>query len=444
MSAVYLVVAFLLLAVNAFMVGAEVAVTAAAGRRSAIEMQAATGGLRARMASASLRELAFMLTGAQFGITLASLGLGFVAEPAIADLISAAIDDHIGLPEAVIHGVSSAIALVLIVFLHMVFGEMAPKNIAIAEPIRTMLWVAVPFRLYANAIRPVLWVLNGMANLVIRAVGVAPREALQATYTASQIGEMLSALRRIGAINPSEYRFAQSAIEFETRKARDVMLPRSTVVSVPVTATVRDVEALTTETGHSRFPVIGNEPDQYLGFIHVKDLLTLTGKQRDNPLPESLIRELPVIPETAGLGSLLLNMRRRRSHMLLAIDEHGSPSGVITLEDLLEEFVGEIADEFDHEDQPPKPKHAHILVAGSSHPDEIEETTGLELPDGDYTTVAGFILKRLGTVPQVGHTVHHDGWCLRVSEMDGPRIHAVELIPEGTTQAATRSEDTNP
>ena len=225
MNVVFLLAAIVLLAVNAFMVAAEVAITAAAGRRSAIEAQAALGGYRARLASTSLRELAFMLTGAQFGITLASLGLGFVAEPAIADLIIGTVGDHIGLPEIVVHGIAAAIALTLIVFLHMVLGEMAPKNIAIAEPIRTMLWVAVPFRAYANAIRPVLWALNGMANLVVRAVGVIPREELQARYTASQIAEMLTALRRIGAIDMSDYRMAQGAIGLETRKAATSCCP---------------------------------------------------------------------------------------------------------------------------------------------------------------------------------------------------------------------------
>ena len=327
MNVVFLLAAIVLLGVNAFMVAAEVAITAAAGRRSAIEAQAALGGYRARLASTSLRELAFMLTGAQFGITLASLGLGFVAEPAIADLIIGTVGDHIGLPEIVVHGIAAAIALTLIVFLHMVLGEMAPKNIAIAEPIRTMLWVAVPFRAYANAIRPVLWALNGMANLVVRAVGVIPREELQARYTASQIAEMLTALRRIGAIDMSDYRMAQGAIGLETRKARDIMLPRSTVVSVPATATMREIEVLATETGHSRIPVLGSQPDDVRGFIHIKDLLARTDLRPASPLPSAMIRPLPVAPETATLGTLLLDMRRRRSHMVLAIDEHGQTIG---------------------------------------------------------------------------------------------------------------------
>ena len=311
-----------------------------------------------------------MLTGAQFGITLASLGLGFVAEPAIADLIVHAVGrSHVDIPEIVIHGIASAIALTLVVFLHMVLGEMAPKNIAIAEPIRTMLWVSVPFRAYANGIRPVLWVLNSMANMVLRAFGIAPREELQARYTASQITEMLSALRRIGAIDVSDYRLAQGAIGLQSRKARDIMLPRSSVVTVPVSATIRDVEVLAAETGHSRLPVLGVQPDDFRGFVHVKDLLARSDLRPSSTLPAAMIRRLPVVPETATLGALLLDMRRRRSHMALAIDEHGSPAGVVTLEDLLEELVGEIADEFDRQAQlPPLQPVTQVVVAGSLRP----------------------------------------------------------------------------
>ena len=429
MNGVFLVAAVLLLAVNAFMVAAEVAVTAAAGRRSAIEAAAALGGYRARLASKSLRELAFMLTGAQFGITLASLGLGFVAEPAIADLIVHAVADHVDLPEIAIHAIASAIALTLVVFLHMVLGEMAPKNIAIAEPIRTMLWVSIPFRAYANAIRPVLWVLNGMANMVLRTFGIAPREELQARYTASQITEMLSSLRRIGAIDVSDYRLAQGAIGLQSRKARDIMLPRSSVVTVPVSATIRDVEVLAAETGHSRLPVLGDQPDDFRGFVHVKDLLARSDLQPSAPLTPAMIRRLPVVPETATLGALLLDMRRRRSHMALAIDEHGSPAGVVTLEDLLEELVGEIADEFDRRAQLPPLPGSRVVVGGSLRPSELAEQTGLHLPEGPYSTVAGYVMQRLGAMPRVGQALQHEGWQLRVHRMDGPRVSEIELVP---------------
>ena len=429
MNGVFLLAAVLLLAVNAFMVAAEVAITAAAGRRSAIEAEAALGGYRARLASTSLRELAFMLTGAQFGITLASLGLGFVAEPAIADLIVHAVGDHIDIPENVVHVIASAIALTLVVFLHMVLGEMAPKNIAIAEPIRTMLWVAVPYRAYANAIRPVLWVLNGMANLVLRAFGIAPREELRARYTASQIAEMLSALRRIGAIGMPDYRLAQGAIGLESRKARDIMLPRSSVVTVPATATIGEIEALAADTGHSRLPVLGSQPDDFRGFVHIKDLLTRTDLRPSSPLPAAMIRPLPVVPETATLGALLLDMRRRRSHMVLAIDEHGSPAGVVALEDLLEELVGEIADEFDRQSHLPSGQPGRIVVAGSLRPDDLEDRTGLQLPDGPYSTVAGYVMHQLGAMPRVGQIVHHDGWKLHVRRMQGPRVAEIELVP---------------
>ncbi len=443
MTAILLLTALLLLLINGFFVGAEVAITAAAAsRRGELERRAAGGGRSARLAVASLRELSFMLTGAQLGITMASLGLGFVAEPAIADVLEAALADRIGLTGAPIHALASVTALTIVVVFHMVLGEMAPKNIAIADPVRTLLWVALPFRLYANAVRSLLWVLNGLANLTIRAVGVAPRDELTTAYTPAQIGLMLGELRRLGAISAPQQQLANRALRFAARPVEDVMAPRSAVHAVPAEMPVREIERQAVHTGYSRFPLYRDSPDAIVGFVHVKDLLAIDPAAMDQPLPEHAIRPLHVTPATALVGELLVAMRRDRAHMALVVDEHGSPAGIVTLEDLVEEVVGEIRDEHDaplEDIQQFGPDR--FVVSGTLRADRLEQATGCRLPAGDFVTVAGFLMQRLGAVPKSGDSVAHNGWLLRVRRMRGPRLETVDLIRH---PAATPSERAAP
>ena len=428
MTALFLVIAVLLLAANAFMVAAEVALTAAATRRSTLEALAARGQLRARWASACVQELSFSLTGAQLGITMASLGLGFVAEPAIAEVLEAAVAPLIEVPAALIHTVAAVVALSIVVFLHMVFAEMAPKNLAIADPIRTALWVAVPFRLYANTIRGPLRLLNALANLVVRMLGVRPQDELLTSYSADQVRSMLTALRRVGAIAEPDQRLARSALRFGTRKVQDVMVPRSAMVAVPLSATPRHIEERVVATGYSRFPVHGDNPDDVRGFVHAKDLLSVGPAAVDRPLPGHLIRRMPVALESGELGHLLVEMQRQRSHMALVIDEHGTATGIVTLTDLVEELVGDIPDELVAAcSQVRRTGPDSFVLAGSLRLDELQEATGCRLPGGDYSTVGGFIMARLDAVPKVGQTVSWGDWRLRVRSMDGRRVEEIEL-----------------
>ena len=444
MTPVLLVVALLLLVVNGFFVGAEVAITAAAAsRRGELERRAAEGRRSARLAVASMRELSFMLTGAQLGITMASLGLGFVAEPAIADVLEAALADRIGLTGAPLHALASVIALSIVVVLHMVLGEMAPKNIAIAEPVRTLLWLALPYRLYANTMRGLLWVLNELANLTIRAFGVAPRDELAPAYTPAQIGSMLGELRRLGAISAPQQQLADRALRFAARPVEDVMAPRSAVHAVPAGMPVREIERQAVMTGYSRFPLYRDTPDTIVGFVHVKDLLAIDPQATGQPVPDAAIRPIHVTPGTALVGELLVAMRRDRSHMALVVDEHGSPAGIVTLEDLVEEVVGEIRDEHDAPlEDVQQFGHDRFVVSGTLRTDRLAEATGCRLPEGDFATVAGYVMHRLGAVPTPGDAVEHDSWILRVRRTRGPRLETVDVIRRPT--AGAQSEPAGP
>jgi CBS domain containing-hemolysin-like protein len=339
-----LLFAVLLLLANGFFVAAEFALIAA--RRSKIEQLAEQGEARAGRAAKAIGQLSFMLSAAQLGITMASLLLGFVAEPALARLLEGPLHD-LGLPSATSHTIAFAVALTIVVFLHMVIGEMVPKNIAIAEPDRTALWLAGPMFGYAAVFRPLIRLLNGSANLILRALGVEPRDQLSEARTGDEIADMLAVSRREGLLEEVEHRLMTGALRFPLREVASVMVPRESVVAVSSGSTVEDVEAAALASGHSRIVVYGRDLDEVLGFVHVKDLLGVSAAARRRRLPTRLVRRMLVVPATRTLQQLLLAMRRARVHAALVVDGGGRTAGIVTLEDVLEVLVGDIRDEHD-------------------------------------------------------------------------------------------------
>ncbi len=425
----YLALAVVLLLFNGFFVGAEFALIAA--RRSRIEQLAEEGNARARIALRSVRELSFMLAGAQLGITMASLGLGAVAEPAVARLLEGPLSNA-GLPEGATHSLAFVLALTIVVFFHMVVGEMAPKNIAISEPDRTALRLAAPFRLFATVFRPFIHFLNITANAGVRMLGVEPRDELTSVHTSDEIGMMIAEAARGGAIDRFEHRLLSGAVSFSERDAGSVMIPRTDMVAVPATASPHDIEQAVLQTGHSRFPIFVDNLDDVIGFFHAKDLLKIPPTERDRPVPKRFIRQMLVVPESLKLHPLLLNMRRERQHFALVLDEHGGTAGIVTLEDLLEELVGEIRDEYDDTELGIEPlDQDRYLIPGALHVDEAANRLGLELPEGEYETVAGFLMDHLGRIPRRGDVVEHDPWRLQVMTMRRRRVVQVLLERSG-------------
>jgi len=417
---------FLLLLANGFFVGAEFALIAA--RRSKIEQLAGEGDTRAKVALRSVRELSFMLAGAQLGITMASFGLGALAEPAIARYLEQALHSVVELPAGVLHSISFVIALTIVVFFHMVVGEMAPKNIAISKPEESALWIAVPFRLYANLFRPFLYLLNALANGGVRMLGVEPRDELESIHTTEEIGAMITESAKGGMIDKFEHLLLEGAVKFWERDAASVMVPRPDLVAIPVDVTPAKIEEIILDTGHSRLPVFAQDLDHVIGFFHAKDLLKVKESDYSRPLPRALIRQMLVVPESRQLHPLLLDMKRQRGHFALVLDEHGGTAGIVTLEDLVEELVGEIRDEYDagelgivHLDE------GRICIPGTLRVDEAERFLDLELPEGDYETVAGYLMDRLGRIPKRGDTIKHADWTLRVTSMYRRRVEQIVL-----------------
>ena len=421
-----LAVALLLLIANAMFVGAEFALIAS--RSSKIERLADGGDRRARVALKASRELSFMLSAAQLGITMASLGLGYVAEPALAHIFEDLLHGA-DLPSGLTHSIAFAIALLIVSFFHMVFGEMAPKNIAISDPERSALLLAFPFRAYAVLFRPFIWFFNQIANAGTRVFGIEPQDERSDVHTASEIGMIITESARGGLLDRFEHRLLSGAASFGDRDAGSAMVPRTELVAVPADISSVEMEGVVVASGHTRIPVYENDLDHILGFFHSKDLLKIPESRYEAPIPRSSIRPMLVVPESKKLHPLLLEMRRERKHVSLVVEEHGGTAGVITMEDLLEELVGEIRDEYDvAELGVERLGEDRFFVPGSLRIDELKDRLGVDLPEGEYETIAGFLMDRLGRIPKRRDTVEHEAWRLRVMTMHRRRV--VQVLVE--------------
>ena len=341
-----LVASVLLLGANAFFVALEFALIGA--RRTKLEPLAADGRRSARVALAATGDLNMQLAGAQLGITVASLLLGYVAEPLMVHLFEG-LTGRV-LPDSASHAVAFVIGLSIVVFLHMVFGEMVPKNVAIASPEATLLALALPNRIYLAVVRPVVRTLNLLATGLVRLLRVDPRDELEDTHTARELATMLAESHEEGLIEDFAHELLAGVLDFGGRTASEIMIPRDEIVGVERPTPVAAVEALVLDEGHSRLPVWGATHDEPLGFVHAKDLLTLPAEAAQRPVPLRLLRQLLVVRADRSLDDVLRDMRQARVHVALVVDERGATAGLVTLEDLLEELVGDIVDETDVDD----------------------------------------------------------------------------------------------
>lgn len=345
-----LLLTIVLLVANGFFVAWEFGLVGS--RREKIEPLATAGSKRAQAALAGMGDLNMQLAGAQLGITMASLGIGFVSEPALAGWFEHLVEGRIDVPSGVIHTVSFVIALTIVVFLHMVIGEMVPKNATLADPERTLMWTALPAKGYLWLFRPLVWSLNHLSNIGIRLFGVEPRDELSAVHTAEELAVMLGESHDEGYIEEFAHELLTGVLDFSARDAAFVMVPRDQIVTVPRSATAAEVERTMVESGHSRVPVVDHDIDSVIGFVHSKDLLALGPDELDRPLPLRLVRRMLVVPRDRSLEDLLVSMRSARVHFALVVDADRRTAGVATLEDLLEELVGDILDESDRERVP--------------------------------------------------------------------------------------------
>jgi CBS domain containing-hemolysin-like protein len=342
-DAVSLLVLIALLLGNAFFVAAEFALVSA--RVDQIEPRAEAGSARAAKTLAAMRNVSKMMAGAQLGITLCSLGLGAVGEPAVAHLIETPME-ALGVPGGLLHPIALVIALALVTVLHMVLGEMVPKNITIAGPDRAAIALGPPLATFSRLLTPVIWFFNTTANAFVRLFGATPTDEVAASFDEAEIRSMITQSRREGLLGSEVSELATGALTFEQHSVEDVLLPMDTVVTVPRSTTPRQLEAVVAEHGFSRYPV--QEDDGTLtGFVHVKDVLGVEAADRDRPIPEDLLNRLVPIAPGTGLPEVLAEMRAQGAHLGGVVDPGGGERrtvGLVALEDVLELLVGDVRD----------------------------------------------------------------------------------------------------
>ncbi|NUS17590.1 MAG: HlyC/CorC family transporter [Streptomyces sp.] len=338
MNLLMLVFALLLVLGNGFFVGAEFALVSV--RRSQIEPLAATHR-GARTVLYGLEHLPQMMAAAQFGVTVCSLTLGAVAEPTVAHLLEP-LFAAARVPEDLVHPVGYALALAFVVFLHLVIGELVPKNLAMADPEKTALWLSPGLVGFARVFQPVIVVLGAGARLILRAFRVEPKDEVESVFTSAELTVLVEDARRAGLLDPDEQERLEDALELGTRPVTEVLLTPDELVTVAPTATAREVEALTVRTGYSRFPVAAESGPGYLGYLHVKDVLDL--EDQDRPVPRRLWRPITTLRADLPLDDALTSMRRAASHLAAVADTGGRVLGLVALEDVLEMLVGEVRD----------------------------------------------------------------------------------------------------
>jgi CBS domain containing-hemolysin-like protein len=332
-------VSVVLLLANAFFVGAEFALISA--RRSVIEPRAEEGSRLAKIAIGAMENVTLMMAGAQLGITLCTLGLGALAEPAIAHALEVPFGDW-GVPDSLVHPVALVIALLIVGSFHVVLGEMVPKNIALAGPERSALVLAPPLIVVVRVLWPAIALLNGIANLTLRVIGIEPRDEVASAFTRDQVAGLVEESRREGFLDAHESHLLAGALEFEERDARSVLLPLSSVEKLPVTATPAEVEEVAARTGFSRFPV--EREGDMIGYLHLKDALEFEDRHRNRPIAESWVRPLPTVRLRDPLRSVLETMQASGAHLARVIGEERRTVGMVALEDVLEELIGEVRD----------------------------------------------------------------------------------------------------
>ncbi|HEY0360473.1 MAG TPA: hemolysin family protein [Mycobacteriales bacterium] len=437
----------LLTAGNAIFVTAEYSLITV--DRALVHQRSAAGDPGARRIEAALRSLSFQLSGAQFGITVASLLTGYLAEPALARLFRPVLSavGVTSLDPAASRSIATGLALAVATLVSMLFGELLPKNAALARPMALAL-ITVPIQTaFSTVFRPIILALNGAANWVVRRLGIEPQEELASARSPEELGLLAAISARAGALPSETATLLQRTIRFGDKRAAEAMTPRVDVVGMPSQATVADLFALSRVSGFSRFPVYVETLDHVVGIAPIADALAVPEAKRHTTPVDAIAREPLLVPESLRLDEVLRRLRQEKRQMAIVVDEYGGTDGIITAEDLAEELVGEIEDEYDDpEDAHPTTTagatvtspdaHSGVLVSGMLRGDELAEQTGFELPDGPFETLAGFLMARLGHIPAEGETVTEDGWDFTVTSVDRHRVEQVQVEPPARAEAS--------
>ena len=438
-----------LLFANAFFVAAEFALVRS--RRMRLEAMVRAGDGKARLALRAIGDIRRMLSASQLGITISSLGLGWMAERTVAAFMR---DAFAGLPAGVDLpirvAIAATVALLLITYLHVVFGELAPRATALNNPEQVARWLAPPLMAFAWIATPFIYLLNKSSQVVLRISGQPPNLPEEPTHSPEELRMLIEQSQEGGGLLPRDAELIEGVFEFSEKNAREVMTPRTEIVALPITATLDETLRVVEEGGFSRYPVYEESIDDIVGVVLARDLLrTLrtyaSGSEPAQPFSlRDILREVHIIPGSREVEDVLSDFKRLKEHLAVVLDEHGGTAGLVTMEDLLEEIVGEILDEYDDPIAPERQgATGEVRIPGSTHIGELNDHFGLSVPDTEHTTIGGVIFGALGRLPVVGDRVSSGGAVFTVTAMDGRRIEtvAVDLHTAGDRRAEVREPE---
>lgn len=432
-TVVGLIAVVVLVAANAFFVAAEFALVGA--RRTRLDEMARAGDGKARLASQAIQSLDRYISATQLGITLASLGLGWIGEPALAHIIQG-VFAWLPAPAGVIatHTVAVVIAFSIITVLHIILGELVPKALALLYPERISAYVAAPLIGFAWVMHWPIALLNGTANRLLRAFGIRPPKDHERLHSPEEIRMLVEQSQEGGSLLQEDARLLEGVFEFSEKTAQEVMTPRTEIVALPADLTVEAAADRVAEARRSRYPVYTDSLDEIVGVVHAKDILSAVRANPGTTL-STIMRQPLFVPGTREVEDVLADMKRRKVHLAIVLDEYGGTAGLVTMEDLLEEIVGQIYDEYDRPDQEPPEVAGAPLLDGAMPITEFNSEYDASLDDTDYTTLGGYLFGQLGRLPKVGDKVTADGRTFEIAEMEGRRVKRVRLLmPQPVTE----------
>jgi CBS domain containing-hemolysin-like protein len=416
----------LLIALTGFFVASEFAIVKV--RPSRIDQLISEGNKRAVAAKKVISNLDEYLSANQLGITITSLGLGWLGEPTVERLLFP-LFERFHLSESISHILSFAIAFASITFLHVVVGELAPKTLAIQKAETITLLTARPLILFYKIMYPFIWALNNSARIVTRLFGLKPASEHEIVHSEEELRLILSESYKSGEINQSEYKYVNNIFRFDDRIAKEIMVPRKEIVAFDINQTVKENLEIIKEEKYTRYPVIDGDKDHVIGLINIKEVFTdLVTNPSEEKSIKDYIRPIIQVIESIAIHDLLVKMQKERIHMAILVDEYGGTSGLVTVEDILEEIVGEIQDEFDIDEIPMirKIDDTHTVIDGKVLISEVNDLFGLSIDDADVDTIGGWILTKHYDI-KVGDSVQVDRYSFKVLEMDGHHVKTLEV-----------------
>jgi CBS domain containing-hemolysin-like protein len=423
-----LLVLGMLVLLNGFFVGAEFSLVRS--RRTRLEAMSKNGDRLAGLALRATSNIPSLLSASQLGVTLASLGLGWVAESTLTEPFAAAIGRlPYALEVSVRVTIGATISLVLVTYLHVVFGELAPKAAALRHPERVARWLVPPLMLWALIVTPFTAALTRSAEVVLRLFGARTETTSEDNvHSPEELRLLVEQSQELGALEQHDAQLIEGVFEFSEKNAREVMTPRTDILALPVDATLAETLSVVNETSFSRYPVYDETIDNIIGIVIAKDLLKVDRDRPEAFALRTILRNVHVVPGSREVEEVLSDFKRLKEHMAIVLDEYGGTAGIVTMEDLLEEIVGEILDEYDEsEPEAPSTRAGEIVIPGSTNIGEINDQYELTVADDDYTTIGGYVFGALGRLPQVGDRVSAGGATFTVQQMDGRRIESLAL-----------------